>query len=99
MTELPNHDSARCADVGGACRTALDLDPVDVFGKLVREVDAGRALVTMTQPASDKRRAALDALTLARDVLDDARLFLNDPAAPLPRHQTVAGDPWPGDPV
>lgn len=94
MTTLPNHDSDQCAQAGGACAPArhvgqpLDLDPVDVFAKLVREVDAGRALVTMT-PAGDQRRAALDALTLARDVLDDARQML-DPTTPWVHVDEVA---------
>lgn len=59
--------------------TALDLDPVDVFAKLVREVDAGTALVTMSLDAGERRRAALDALTLARCVLEDARELLDQP--------------------
>lgn len=55
--------------------TSLDLDPVDVFAKLVREVNAGLALVEL-QPRDQRRDAALDALVLARDVLDDARELL-----------------------
>lgn len=51
----------------------LDIDPSDVFAKLVREVDAGRALLAMTTTPEAKRRAAADALALARDVLEDAR--------------------------
>lgn len=69
------------AGIPDAATHPLDLDPVDVFAQLVREVDAGRALVSMT-PAGDQRRAALDALALARDVLDDARQLLDDPADP-----------------
>lgn len=56
----------------------LDLDPVDVFARLVREVDAGRTLVEL-QPRDQLRDAALDALALARDVLDDARALVADP--------------------
>lgn len=47
-------------------------DPGAVFAKLVREVDAGRALVEQAG-ANSRRLAALDALALARDVLTDAR--------------------------
>ena len=100
----PAHDSSACARAGGACRQPLDLDPLDVFGKLVREVNAGTALVTMTMDAGEQRRAALDALALARDVLEDARQLL-EPADDEPVvidfriDPSVAADPWPGDPV
>lgn len=56
---------------------AEHVDPLDVFNKLVREVDAGRVLVQLVTTPNDRRRAALDALNLARDVLDDARRLLD----------------------
>ena len=46
-------------------------DPVVVFSKLVREVDAGKVLVSLASSADETKRAALDALQLARDVLAD----------------------------
>lgn len=46
-------------------------DPVSVFAKLVREVEAGSVLVSLATSSSETRRAALDALALARDVLRD----------------------------
>lgn len=51
------------------------VDAVELFAQLVREVDAGRALVCMT-PLGERHRAAVDALALARDVLADARDLL-----------------------
>lgn len=56
-------------------------DPVAVFGKLVREVEAGTVLVSLAMTGDETRRAALDALQLARDVLDDAGRQLLDAAA------------------
>lgn len=47
-------------------------DPVAVFAKLVREVEAGQVLVSLSVTPSETRDAALDSLALARDVLDDA---------------------------
>ena len=94
----PAHDRGACASVGGACGNnrhvgqPLDLDPVDVFAKLVREVDAGRALVTMT-PAGEQRRAALDALALARDVLEDARQLLDPDDDPIVVDFRITGPP------
>lgn len=58
--------------VGDAMPEPEQIDARDVFAKLVAEVDAGRALVAMT-PLGERHRAAVDALTLARCVLDDAR--------------------------
>lgn len=58
-----------------AARPATPVDPVKVFANLVREVDAGRALIAMT-PLGERHRAAADALALARDVLADARDML-----------------------
>jgi len=46
-------------------------DPVVVFAKLVREVEAGQVLVSLATSSSETRDAALDALALARDVLAD----------------------------
>lgn len=54
---------------------ARPVDAVELFAQLVREVDAGRALVCMT-PLGERHRAAVDALALARDVLADARDLL-----------------------
>ena len=47
-------------------------DPVVVFSKLVREVEAGQVLVSLATSAGETRAAALDSLALARDVLADA---------------------------
>lgn len=64
--------------------TLLDrIDPVRLFDKLLREVDAGRALVGLSAAGPEQRAAALDALALVRDVLDDAR----DELARLDRDQ------------
>jgi hypothetical protein len=46
-------------------------DPVVVFAKLVREVEAGQVLVSLASSPGETKRAALDALQLARDVLTD----------------------------
>jgi hypothetical protein len=42
-----------------------------VFAKLVREVQAGQVLVSLASSSGETRRAALDALQLAHDVLAD----------------------------
>lgn len=53
------------------------LDPVVIFAKLVREVEAAQVLVSLSTTPGDTRTAALDGLALARDVLADARLQLD----------------------
>ena len=48
------------------------LDPLELFAQLGREVEAGRTLISLTVDDAGKRRAALDALQLAGAVLADA---------------------------
>lgn len=65
------HGAAMCGRWASADLTPSYADALDVFAALVREVDAGRALIA-AMPATDRKTAAVDALALARDVLDDA---------------------------
>lgn len=84
VTPMTVHNHGPDDGPGTACREATDAlgrwrgacmpppTPVELFSKLVREVDAGRTLVEQTERSS-RQLAALDALDLARDVLTDAR--------------------------
>jgi hypothetical protein len=47
-------------------------DPVDLFRKLDAELSAADALIRLSTTPAEQRRAALDGLQLARDVLADA---------------------------
>lgn len=47
-------------------------DPVALFGKLDAELRAADALIRLSATPAEQRRAALDGLQLARDVLADA---------------------------
>lgn len=47
-----------------------------MFAKLMREVEAGRVLVSLAMTPDETRAAALDSLQLAADVLADARDLL-----------------------
>lgn len=48
------------------------LDPVQLFEQLTSELAAARTLLVLTTEGDARRRAALDALALARDLLADA---------------------------
>lgn len=61
---------------------AAGLGPLDILTKLVREVRAGQCLVALSTTPHEQRLAALDALALARDVLDDAQARLAADTAP-----------------
>jgi hypothetical protein len=52
---------------------ARSLDPVDLLDELVRETRAARTLIVLATPGDERRRAAVDALNLCADVLEDAR--------------------------
>lgn len=70
------------------------VEPVDLFAKLVREVEAGQALIALAMTEHEQRMGALDALALARDVLDDARRELV--AAGFPAGGSSSTEPAPG---
>lgn len=59
-----------------ATSAAAQADAVQLFDQLVREVRAGRCLVSLAPLGAERHRAACDALELAGDVLDDARRLL-----------------------
>lgn len=73
------------------------VDAAAVFTQLVREVDAGRALVAMTPPGQ-QHRAAIDALALCRDVLTDARdLFGRCACGAVELHNDAGDEPAAGE--
>lgn len=75
-TGEPLHDpgayiaAGRYQHAAAACLEQLLADPAEVFAKLLRELGAAEVLVRLST-GDERRRAALDGLALARDVLAD----------------------------
>lgn len=59
-------------------------DPRGVFDRLIAEVEAAQVVMTFATGPDEQRRAALDGLALARDVIADAAEALDTPPTPAP---------------
>lgn len=73
-------DETQSFDLQAGVAGVAPADPLELFGQLVREVDAARTLLVLTEEGDPRRRAALDGLAMARAVLDDARDLYAGPA-------------------